>query len=413
MSELDAFERRLARAFDAIADGMPVDVDPGLLAIGLIRRGRPRLLGGWLALPDRTPPFGARWVTVAILLLAATLLAVASFGILPRNLLVVDTKPSPTPFDVPSIDPARPVPIELAGGWEQTGTDALSSGDYLLDFEAPALVVRWDGVRLHELGRATAYEAIDALRGRVTIAASGACGIARYDVTRSGRTGDPRPEIYLSNADDPCDARRSILGPGPWLSRWEPGAIPPALVPGRSYDSGSFGEAFHYVASDIDPDWGRPVAWNVAPRGDLSIESRPGGWSLRFLDDVPVLGRPCDPDGGGTLDDVPSSPDAVARWLGASPELVAGNPRALEVDGRTALRFDIAAIRCDNAPLCQQCRPPYFVSGLWNSFITPIVVIYAIPTGDDTILAIGSGDAGSSPRLLENGDRLIASITFD
>ena len=48
-----------------------------------------------------------------------------------------------------------------------------------------------------------------------------------------------------------------------------------------------------------------------------------------------------------------------------------------------------------------------------SASLEPPVRVYAIPTGDDIILAVLSSDAGSLGPVLQNSDALIGTLTFD
>jgi hypothetical protein len=78
------------------------------------------------------------------------------------------------------------------------------------------------------------------------------------------------------------------------------------------------------------------------------------------------------------------------------------DPVDLIVDGRTALRFDVNSDGCQTfiSPL----GPPQLALG-WS--------LYAIPTGDDTIIWAISSDGGPLPYLRAGADELLRSMTFD
>jgi hypothetical protein len=168
------------------------------------------------------------------------------------------------------------------------------------------------------------------------------------------------------------------------------------------YDSWSFTEPFHVVMPDSPPG---AMPW-FGPR---SLRFGNVYWDVWLIDDQPVQADVCDPS-KGRLADVPATPEAVGEWLRSSSRLAVSEPIELTVDGQTALRFDTEPTDgCDDASqMCLACpgRPH---EGL---FLVGFRV-YAIPTGDDTIIAVVNSDPGSLEDARGFGDDLVRSLDFD
>ena len=162
------------------------------------------------------------------------------------------------------------------------------------------------------------------------------------------------------------------------------------LVAGQRYDSMDFTEPFDFIMPFADP--------NMALAGEGSLTKgvlRLGNgdnWSSSFHDDVPVFADICD-TGSAMLNDVPATPEDVGAWLRSSGDLIVSDPTELTVDGRIALAFMTTPLEG-----CESFDPP-----LGGTQFHLGNAVYAIPTGDDTILYVVWG----VPR-----DDLVSSITF-
>lgn len=121
---------------------------------------------------------------------------------------------------------------------------------------------------------------------------------------------------------------------------------------------------------------------------------------MYFYDDVPVP-RDLYNSGDGVLPDVPETPEAVDVWLRSSSLRVVPSATTITVDGRTALRYDGLT-----STGCSRYMP--LPDNVYIGFR-----IYAIPTGDDTILYVVTSDGGSYPYLESGADELVRSIDFD
>jgi hypothetical protein len=132
-------------------------------------------------------------------------------------------------------------------------------------------------------------------------------------------------------------------------------------------------------------------------------------WDIWFIDDQPVQVDVCDPS-KGRLADVPATPEVVGEWLRSGSQLTVSEPIELNVDGRTALRFDTEpSVGCDSASqLCLACA-----SGPLEGSFQVGFRVYAIPTGGDTIIAVVESDEGGREEALLAADELVRSLTFD
>jgi len=178
---------------------------------------------------------------------------------------------------------------------------------------------------------------------------------------------------------------------------------------GGRYQASAFSEPFGFVTPQFDPtvdqgDGVVAVAEQLGSTGGVLRIQYGCCWATWLIDDQPVSADVCDPAvdlSSGTLPDIPFTPREVASWLGSSQTLVLGDPVEIPVDGRTALRFDI------RAPLAH-CRVAT-TSGTY-----PLDTrVFAIPSGDDTILYVTWSDPGSRPYVERSADELVRSMTFE
>ena len=373
MTEQGGFEARLADALRSFAAEAPVEVEALAFAQAVAREHPRRDRWAPLAMRSQRPALVS--AIVGALLILGLLLAVVGVGTLLRD------------RDL-AVDPARGFPVALLGEFEGNGPGSDSRGYYgmyRLDFAGPSLV------RIHDaadgtahartgvwgsvedwVGRAGAFvptesgSSIDGSGdGEFEIFAPAPCGNARYRVDSSSL------ELRLSAISDSCPERVAILTRSAWS--W----VAADVVGGQRQHSFLFSEPFHFVpASNVG-------AKQVVSDGDLRFNAGPY-WSIWLFDDVPVMVDVCDPS-MGRLTDVPATPVAVGAWLRSSSRLTVANQTALMVDGRPALRFDTEASEaCEGfGGLCAECG-----SGPREGAFQIGFLLYAIDTGDDTIIAV-------------------------
>jgi hypothetical protein len=228
-------------------------------------------------------------------------------------------------------------------------------------------------------------------QGEVEITAPAPCGVVRYHVEFTS-------ELHLSSISDACAERVAILTRSPWS--W----VASDVASGQSQHSYSFSEPFHFLPpSNVG-------AKQVTSTGDLRFNGGPY-WSVWLFDDVPVMVDVCDPS-NGRLADVPTTPEAVGSWLRSSSRLTVSDEAAITVDGRPGLRFDTEASEAckDFGGLCLECG-----SGPREGAFQVGYRLYAIPTGDDTIIAVVASDPAleSLEDSAEFAEGLVQTMTFD
>lgn len=129
-----------------------------------------------------------------------------------------------------------------------------------------------------------------------------------------------------------------------------------------------------------------------------------------FYDDVQILDDLCDPTG---LITIPSTPEEVEAWLTESVGLTVSDPIALTVDGRTAAGWDV-----ELGESCGTGEPSVDGGTFWFQ-ANEHHRIYAIPTGDDTILAVtwGNDFGGAGEEFLDEmniaTDDIVRSMDFE
>ena len=404
MTDFDPFDRRLAEAFGRYAADRPTLDDP-LQFARAIARDHPRT-SAWSSVIARRSTRRLVLIAVGALLMLATVYALAGSGAFRRP-----------------IGPSGAQPDELFGDFQATVTaprPPVPAGIYTLDVNSPSLLRSPSGEALTWAGRAGAT--VPTLAGGLDLAirADGSCGDARYAVVVGDGVRDPSPGPSASPAGsdptagssqsvlqavgagepfrllpiaDECADRVAILTSGPWAHRTA------ALVAGNRYRSISFTEPFDFVMPVADPNVPPAVArfWG---KGVFKIGNG-YSWTSFFVDDVPVAANVCDPS-GGLFADVPATPSAVGAWLRGGRGITVTAERDLAVDGRAAKSFEIHGDGCGTwtAPL----DPGEFYYGFR---------VYAIPTGDDTILYLPWSDGGSSLAIETAADELVRSMTFD
>lgn len=129
-----------------------------------------------------------------------------------------------------------------------------------------------------------------------------------------------------------------------------------------------------------------------------------------FYDDVDVLDDMCTPTG---LIAIPQTPDGIGTWLTSATDLTVSDPMEISLDGRTALAWDVAVdASCVAGDPSVEGASFWFQPGEHHR-------IYAIPTGDDTVLGVTWGNefGGAGEEYLDEMnaaiDDLVASMDFD
>ena len=396
MTDLDLFDQRLTSAMRAYA-GEIVPRDAAAVAARTLEGSRrPGSRSGWA----RGRFAGARLVLVGAVL-TAMLGAVLLWAGQPAP-VVVDPSPS-GPRPSPS-DPREPgIPDDLAGTWHAS-TEAFAD-PFTVDFHSESLVLNWYGDPIPRYGHAVSFERIDANNGTLLIDGPAPCGRALYQL----RMIENR--IWFIRDDEPCGDRANILvNENPWVLG-PPRRPGPTGEPAR--DDG-FSEPFSFIAYGLDGTLGpgkiQPDGPVEPPTDDipnvLEVGNDFGSWDVHFFDDWPMNIDPC--DDSATMPDIPARLSEVATWL-SKPGVLSADPVLLDVDGRQAMRFDLNIEGCGDSPNHQ----PYAAEGYASHEIFPVVRIYAIPTGDDMIIAQVATDQGSSWHVMRNSDYLITSIDFD
>jgi hypothetical protein len=180
------------------------------------------------------------------------------------------------------------------------------------------------------------------------------------------------------------------------------------LLSGTIIDSGPFGEPFTFtmpIPANSGPNEGLARQFNAAQR-DLStgvIHISGPWWTLRFVDDTPMPIDICDP-ASDTLPDIPSMTAAVGHWLEAEQPMrmrswVVAPGDDVPVDGRLARRWDLLESEEDRG-----------CGGWFGSDM--LMRVYAIPTGDDTMLLIGGSDAVNFAAVSTVMDEIVRSMDF-
>jgi hypothetical protein len=176
-------------------------------------------------------------------------------------------------------------------------------------------------------------------------------------------------------------------------------------------------------ASYVVPTFGEPVTFTIPESltetevlGDTTDARgfRVDAWEYgiaTFHDDVMVPDDLCEPT---SVISLPTTPEAVAAWLTGASGATVSEPAELIVAGRRALAFDVAL-----GPGCYSGgEPPAAGSAFWFQ-AGEHHRVYAIPTGDDTILAVTWGTAfgGEGEEFLDTAnaafDELVRSMRFD
>jgi hypothetical protein len=404
MTDYDAtFDRRLADSLRRYATDRPTLDDPFAFARA-IALDYPRR-SAWSAVIGRLGGRRVALVVLGVLLILASLLALAGTGALRLP-----------------VAPRQPMPDELFGEYQATvnaGAPRVPIGVYTLDVNGPSLLRSPSGEGLGWAGIAEAVVQNPSGGVELAIRAAGSCGNARYGILVGDDGGDaspgptaapaPRPTPGPSHSAlqsigdgepirfvpiaDECLDRVSILTSRPWA---HPGV---ELVAGNRYRSMSFTEPFEFVMPVADPN-APPAVARFWGKGVFRVANG-YSWTSFFVDDVQVAADVCNA-GGGILADVPETPEAVGAWLRRARGIRVAQERELVVDGLTAKSFSI------NGDGCGLWTPPLGPGEFYYGFR-----VYAIPTGDDTILYLPWSDDGSLADIERAADDLVRSMTFD
>jgi hypothetical protein len=189
--------------------------------------------------------------------------------------------------------------------------------------------------------------------------------------------------------------------------------------PGTAVQAADFSEPFTFTVPEFPTaDPATPVAFFGVglgpPYKSMSLDS--GTWGkVSFHDDQTLPANLCLPT-GGRIDDVPATPEAVGDWLQSSTGLEVTAGEAIDVDGRSALQWDIHLPDgvCDQQSdvVAQGVPYPWFGAGEDHR-------VYAVPTRSDTILVFtwGVSFMGLSEEYGDAvnaaTDDLVQSMTFD
>jgi len=272
------------------------------------------------------------------------------------------------------------IPAALQGQWSAGSAD---QSDVYLEIGGPPLP------GFPDLRRATGYIPLDPDRGILVIAPTRRCPENRYLVT-----GVWQGRLELTVLGDECPGGDSLTGRTLDVHQ---ATAPASPRPNDRMDSLLFTEPFTIAAAPI----------NEHP---FTIEDGPDHGSLRIrgfffwiavFDDVALYRDASDPS-GGTLADIPTAPAEFAAWLRSNSELPSAEPTTVDIDGRTALRFETAtdhrggdAMRVPGPNLYGNLRLHQY--------------IYLLPTPRDTVMVAVRGDMDSDRNA---ADELLRSITF-
>ena len=381
MTKRDAFDRRLADALRNYALEAPTEIDPLDLARS-IARGYPRT-PGWSRVVRGRPLLV--WAVLGAILLLASMLALAVVGAVWKH------------ADPVTVDQRLLVSDELYGDWQSeipAAGSTVPAGRYRMNLGAVSLIRGPDDLPLEWVGRVTRFSSIGPGAWELDVMSQASCGDGRYVVRRYG------DGLRFTDPIDACRDRAAILVGALVWSRAE-ARVP--LTAGESYGSWTFPEPFHFVMPAIfqaimEPD---------DQHGVLHVQHG-CCWVMTFLDDVQVRLDDCDPT--RTLPDVPATPEAVGEWLRSSPGMIVGDPVAITVDGRTALRFDVRRTTTS----CHQPATPVLVPNVMlGDGDSSSSQVFAIPTDDDVILLVAWADRGSRSEVERAADEIVGSMTFD
>jgi len=181
------------------------------------------------------------------------------------------------------------------------------------------------------------------------------------------------------------------------------------LTVGTTYLAESFSRPFVFSVPRLA---GSSVGLNASlwPDGRTLSIGIPGAYAITIHDQVSFPSDPCDSRKGTFL--MQGNPDAVDTWLHASTSATVSPTVILHVDGRIAVRWDVAF-----GPSCQSG------AHLQTTGPGPVPAVafgpsehhrfYAIPTGSDTIVVITWAYGTTSLAAVNDAaDSLVQSMTF-
>lgn len=274
-----------------------------------------------------------------------------------------------------------------------------------------------DGTAADWAGRVVQFTPVSAGSAVVVIQAPSPCGEGRYLVRydEAPRWADPwaltftqpqdrcadRLEILVGGSASPIDVPSPaspsfVVAPSSSVSTARTWTHQPTrLASGERYGPWSFTEPFQFV---MPPEDLPPSAWTWLAPGHIYF-SHPY-WSGDLFDDRTLPIDHCDAS-SGSLPDLPASPKAFESWL-RSNGLAIDDSAEIEVDGRTAVRYDTSELPRDCPGQSQE-------EADWNA-VRFRSRWYLIPTGDDTILFTVYGDTETE---LQVADAIVGSMTFD
>ena len=212
-------------------------------------------------------------------------------------------------------------------------------------------------------------------------------------------TASPAPSLA------PSPAPSNSPSPAPSVAASQvPAAVGP-LAAGTTYRANGLSQPLSFVMPPGFPSTGVAVTGDPWADGNTLRVYSEGFYALTIHDDVTMAKDLCN-DNKGQID-LPATPDAIESWLRSSSQTTVSKTTSLEVDGRTAHRWDVTF-----GPRCQQVPPPSGPGA--EVWMGPQEKhrFYAIPTGTDTILAITWGDGVNDAAINDAADKLVQSMTF-
>lgn len=208
-------------------------------------------------------------------------------------------------------------------------------------------------------------------------------------------TASPAPSPAPSNSPSPAPSVAASQVPA---------AVGP-LAAGTTYRASGLSQPLSFTMPSGFPSTGVAVTGDPWADGNTLRVYSNGFYALTIHDDVTMAKDLCN-DNKGQID-LPATPDAINSWLRSSSQTTVSKTTSLEVDGRTAYRWDLTF-----GPRCQQVPPPSGPGTEVGMGPHEKHRFYAIPTGTDTILAITWGDGVNDAAIDAAADKLVQSMTF-
>jgi hypothetical protein len=372
------FERRLMIALRSYAAEVPVDTDALAIARATtaIVRGRRR---PWFEAVARWPR-GVRIATVAALVIAAGMIGLLIVGALR------DREPT-------IVGPLAP-PAALEGRWlaiaEIPGAVG-AENTFHVDFGGDVLLKDWVGQPLAWAGRSVEIRPTEVPdRWILRVEAPAPCGPGTY------RVGVIEGFVQFSVIEDSCPDRVALLEFSAWT---RPGFG--YLVPGETYEMTGFSEPFALIGPRGTIEGGLPALQLQDDPSLVRLSGFPEDWNATFMDDRPVYEDACART--TLLPDVPATPGEVGDWLRGMPSARVAEPVEVPVDGRMALLYHVDDSRCPDG---DRLTDGHAI----DVYLTDLV--YAIPTGDDTILFLVSLPSYNPEEIEQVATDLVGSIDF-